>query len=130
MGTDGTLVISRNELVIYNESGEETYTYAVQAWPKRSRDRFYVTHGMDQNAQPRVAQRLRPAVERLTAPARPGVFGSEHMANFISCVRSRQTPWETADMGYRAALCACMANLAYQNHKMVTWDAAHERPVW
>ena len=47
-----------------------------------------------------------------------------HMANFIDCVRSRKTPNASVDIGYRTAVAAHMANLAYRRKERVTWEMA------
>jgi len=85
---------------------------------------------MDPSGQPRQALKPRESVERYTLPARGGFDGSEHMRNFIECVRSRQAPRETAQMGMQAAWAAQMANLAYQHRTLVTWDEKEQRPHW
>jgi predicted dehydrogenase len=47
-----------------------------------------------------------------------------HMANWIDCVRSRKTPNATVEIGYRSAIAAHMANLAYRQKQRVTLEAA------
>ena len=47
-----------------------------------------------------------------------------HMANFIDCVRSRKTPNASVDIGYRSAIAAHMANLAYRRKERITWETA------
>jgi predicted dehydrogenase len=47
-----------------------------------------------------------------------------HMANFIDCVRSRQTPNASVDIGYRSAIAAHMANLAYRRKERITLETA------
>ena len=47
-----------------------------------------------------------------------------HMANWIDCVRSRKTPNATVEIGYRSAVAAHMANLAYRQKQRVTLEMA------
>jgi len=47
-----------------------------------------------------------------------------HMANWIDCMRSRKTPNASVDIGYRSAIAAHMANLAYRQKQRVTLDVA------
>jgi predicted dehydrogenase len=47
-----------------------------------------------------------------------------HMANWIDCVRSRKTPNATVEIGYRSAIAAHMANLAYRQKQRVTLETA------
>ncbi len=45
-----------------------------------------------------------------------------HMANWIDCVRSRKTPNAPVEIGYRSAVAAHMANLAYRKKQRVTLE--------
>ncbi|HEX4629147.1 MAG TPA: hypothetical protein VH137_10190, partial [Gemmatimonadales bacterium] len=48
----------------------------------------------------------------------------DHMGNFIDCVRSRKRPNAPVEIGYRSAVAAHMANLAYRERRRVTLEAA------
>ena len=52
-----------------------------------------------------------------------------HMANFIECVRSRKQPNAPVEIGYRSAVAAHMANLAYRRRERVTLDVIKLRPT-
>lgn len=47
-----------------------------------------------------------------------------HMANWIACIRSRKTPNAPVETGYRSAVAAHMANLAYRQKQRVTLEMA------
>src|SRR6266568_198427 len=47
-----------------------------------------------------------------------------HMANWIDCIRSRKTPNASVEIGYRSAVAAHMANLAYRTKQRVTIEEA------
>jgi predicted dehydrogenase len=47
-----------------------------------------------------------------------------HMANWIDCIRSRKTPNAPVELGYRTAVAAHMANLAYRSKHRVTLETA------
>jgi predicted dehydrogenase len=47
-----------------------------------------------------------------------------HMANFIDCVRSRKKPNAPVEIGYRSAVAAHMANIAYRQKQRVTLEMA------
>src|SRR5882762_2548024 len=47
-----------------------------------------------------------------------------HMANWLDCIRSRQTPNAPADLGYRSAVAAHMANIAYRENRRVPLEEA------
>jgi len=46
-----------------------------------------------------------------------------HMANFIDCIRSRKEPNAPVEIGYRSAVAAHMANVAYRQKERVTLEA-------
>ena len=45
-----------------------------------------------------------------------------HMANFLDCVRSRKEPNAPVEIGYRSAVAAHMANLAYRRTERITLE--------
>ena len=47
-----------------------------------------------------------------------------HMANWIECIRSRKTPNAPVEIGYKSAVAAHMANLAYRSKQRVTLEMA------
>ena len=47
-----------------------------------------------------------------------------HMGNWIDCIRTRKTPNAPVDIGYRSAIAAHMANLAYRQKQRVTLEMA------
>lgn len=47
-----------------------------------------------------------------------------HMANWIDCIRTRKTPNASVDIGYRSAIAAHMANLAYRQKRRITLEEA------
>ncbi len=52
-----------------------------------------------------------------------------HMANFIDCIRSRKEPNAPVEIGYRSAVAAHMANLAYRRTERVTLEAVKRSPT-
>jgi cob(I)alamin adenosyltransferase len=52
-----------------------------------------------------------------------------HMANFIDCVRSRKEPNASVEIGYRSAVAAHMANVAYRQKERVTLEAVKQAPT-
>ena len=47
-----------------------------------------------------------------------------HMENWVECIRSRKTPNASVELGYRSAIAAHMANLAYRSKQRVTLESA------
>ena len=58
------------------------------------------------------------------APVRGDAKTQDHMANWIDCVRSRKAPNAPVEIGYRSAVAAHMANLAYRKKERITLEAA------
>ena len=52
-----------------------------------------------------------------------------HMANWIECIRSRKTPNASVELGYRTAVAAHMANLAYRSKQRVALETARNMAV-
>jgi predicted dehydrogenase len=50
--------------------------------------------------------------------------GQDHMTNWVDCIRSRNTPNASAEIGYRSAIAVHMANLAYRQKQRVTLEMA------
>jgi predicted dehydrogenase len=48
----------------------------------------------------------------------------DHMANFLDCVRARRQPNAPVELGYRTAVAAHMANLAYRQKRRLTQQEA------
>jgi len=49
-----------------------------------------------------------------------------HMANWIECIGSRKTPNASVEIGYRSAVAAHMANLAYRTKQRTTLEQARK----
>ncbi len=52
--------------------------------------------------------------------------GENHYANFVECVRSRKEPNASAEIGYRSAIAAHMANLSYRRKQRLTLESARQ----
>ena len=48
---------------------------------------------------------------------------TNHMANFVECIRTRREPNAPVEIGYRSAVAAHMANLSYRQKQRVTLDS-------
>ena len=64
----------------------------------------------------------RPNSESIKGDAK----GDNHYANFVECVRSRQEPNSSVELGYKSALAAHLANLSYRRKQRVTLDSARQ----
>jgi predicted dehydrogenase len=62
--------------------------------------------------------------EKLNRPNGSEIAGNSpttnHMANWVECMRSRKTPNAPVELGYRSAVAAHMANLSYRQQRRIT----------
>lgn len=76
----------------------------------------------------RSAEGTRYFPEKINRPDGAALTGEtpnqNHMANWIDCVRTRKTPNAPVEIGYRSAIAAHMANMAYRRKQRVTLDMA------
>jgi predicted dehydrogenase len=66
--------------------------------------------------------------EKVNRPSGGALTGEtpnqNHMANWIDCMRNRKTPNASVEIGYRSAIAAHLANIAYREKQRVTLEAA------
>ncbi len=78
----------------------------------------------------RSANSIRYYPEKINRPAGAARTGEtpdqNHMANFIHCVRTRKQPNAPVEIGYRSAVAAHMANIAYRRKQRVTLEMAKD----
>lgn len=53
---------------------------------------------------------------------------TDHMANWFECIRDRKQPNAPVEIGYRSAVAAHMANLAYRQKRRITLEEAMKAP--
>jgi len=66
--------------------------------------------------------------EKVNRPGGAALTGDtpnqNHMANWLECIRTRKTPNAPVEIGYRSAIAAHMANMAYRRKERVTLKMA------
>ena len=74
----------------------------------------------------RVLSGMRPTgAETLKVEVKPFVRGEHpHMDNFLACVRSRQQPNLSAELGYKAMAAIGLGVQAYRESKVITFERA------
>jgi len=77
---------------------------------------------------PRPQRQRRPAnTQSRPAPTKAGLqfeISSPHMQNFIDCVRSREKPIATVEVGCSTAITCCLGNIANELGRPVKWNPA------
>ena len=71
-------------------------------------------------------QRGQAPPEPITSKA-PMALETEHVRNFVACVKSRKTPNSDVVSGHRSALASNLGKIAYLKKQRVTFDPAVER---
>jgi myo-inositol 2-dehydrogenase / D-chiro-inositol 1-dehydrogenase len=69
---------------------------------------------------------------RLPAGYRDNAYrdaSSEHVRNFLDCVRSRKDPVATVEIGHRTNTACCLSDIATRLNRKLRWDPAKERFV-
>jgi predicted dehydrogenase len=81
----------------------------------------------------RSASSIRYYPERMNRPAGAALTGEtsdqNHMLNFIDCIRTRKQPNAPVEIGYRSAVAAHMANIAYRGKQRVSLEMAKTQTV-
>src|SRR5215813_11763631 len=79
----------------------------------------------------RSANTIRYYPERMNRPAGAAITGDtpdqNHMLNFIDCIRTRKQPNAPVEIGYRSAVAAHMANIAYRGKERVSLEMAKKQ---
>jgi predicted dehydrogenase len=81
----------------------------------------------------RSASSIRYYPEKINRQDGPAITGDatdqNHMLNFIDCIRTRKQPNAPVEIGYRSAVAAHMANIAYRSKQRVTLETAKTQTV-
>ena len=122
-GTEGTLLI-KNATLTYTPQNiaPEPEGYSVVGWPKDLRTQYHAQWESEHPLPAPFTSKVVDDVETFVPP--PGYSDVvDHEANFFSAVRSRKPCVENEVFGNNAALGCHLANYAYFNKKIATWDA-------
>jgi predicted dehydrogenase len=122
-GTKGTMEINGQTLVYTpQDTTPKPEGYSIKGWPARLREE-YLAEWKAENPQPEpLAYR---AVEAETFAAPDGYSDvSAHQANFFNAVRTRKKTVENEEFGNHAAIGCHLANYAYFNNTIATWDSS------
>ncbi|MFC1537320.1 Gfo/Idh/MocA family protein [Gemmatimonadota bacterium] len=127
MGTEGSLSIG-GDLNFKPEAVMENDRWVVESWPEAMEQSYY--------NDPKMVAYEKKAKARIAA-AKPEVIRCEranattvHMQNFVDCVRNRNTPEESAEVGHRAAAVAHMVNRSIDTGSSVMWDFDNQRIMY
>src|SRR5271163_4016626 len=122
-GTKGTMEIIGQTLTFTpQDTTPRAEGYSLKGWPARLR-KEYLAKWEAEHPQPGPLDYQAVEAETFTAPQGYSDV-SAHEANFFDAVRTRKPTVENEEFGNNAAIGCHLANYAYFNKKIATWDAA------
>lgn len=119
-GSEGILEISGNSVVVRRVPRPPAPSYGISSFTHATQQKFLAEF---RKKYPLVHPSGEPPAreERYAAP--PGYSDVyDHFNNFFQAVRSRQPVVEDAVFGFRAAGAALLANVSYEQGKIIEWD--------
>ena len=124
LGTEGSISLG-GDLAFHPETALEDNRWIVESWPRKLEEAYWrdpkiVAAELVGRQKPRL-------VEGADHYREEGLDATvTHMASWISAIRTRQSHWEDAAVGHRAAACAHMINLSAREKRLVEWDFAKD----
>ncbi|HEY4900503.1 MAG TPA: Gfo/Idh/MocA family oxidoreductase [Terriglobales bacterium] len=126
-GTKGTLIIKDATLTYTpQDTRPQAEGYSVVGWPADLRKQYLAQWEQEHPLPAPFVSKLTEGVETYVPP--PGYSDVvDHQANFFNAVRTRKPCVENEVFGNNAAIGCHLANYAYFNKKIATWDAAAKK---
>ena len=126
-GTEGTLIIKDTTLTFSPQNTlPEMEGYSTKGWPETMRKQYQADWKKEHPLPAPFVSKLTEEVETFIPP--PGYSDVvDHEANFFNAVRSRKPCVENEVFGNNAAIGCHLANYAYFNKKIATWDAGAKK---
>jgi predicted dehydrogenase len=119
-GSEGTLQISGNAVVVKRSPRPPALDYSIGSFANATQEKFLAEF---QKKYPPVHPSGDLPAEEETYAALPGYSDSyDHFKNFFEAVRSRRPVMEDPVFGFRAAGAALLANVSYEQGKIIQWD--------
>ena len=128
-GTKGTLIIKDTTLSFRPQNVvPEPETYSVVGWPADLRKQYLAQWHAEHPLPAALAWKMDEEDEMYVPPAGYSDV-VDHQANFFSNVRSRKPSVENEVFGNNAAIACHLANYAYFNKTIATWDGAAKKII-
>jgi predicted dehydrogenase len=126
-GTKGTMIIKDATLTFKPEDTRpEPEAYSIYGWPEKMRNEYLAKFASDHPLPGVKDFKVDGTGESFALP--PGYSDlSEHQANFFNAVRTRKKVVENENFGNNAAIGCHLANHAYFNKTIATWDAGSKK---
>ena len=119
-GSEGILQISGDAVSVTRAPRRPAPDYDVKSWAKATQEKFKAEF---RKKYPLLHPTGDPPVGEENYIAPPDYIDSyDHFKNFFEAVRTRRPVVEDPVFGYRAAGAALLANVSYEQGKIVQWD--------
>jgi predicted dehydrogenase len=119
-GSEGMLEVSGNGVVVKRLPHLPTPDYSIDSFANATQAKFLAEF---QKKYPTIHPSGAPPSEGETYAALPGYNDSyDHFKNFFEAVRTRRPVIEDPVFGFRAAGAALLANVSYEQGKIIQWD--------
>jgi predicted dehydrogenase len=120
LGTEGSLEIG-GRLTFYPETPVENDRWVVRSWPTAMEEAYYADPKM---VEYETKARARAAANEPEVIDVPGESSAEmnHVMNWVNGIKTRNMPYESAEVGHRACSVAHMVNQSIETGNSVWWD--------
>lgn len=106
-GSDGQVKVNRGQFVV--QVGDKTVA----------------SYRGKEDSDTNCAQQVQLAERELLKDAKVRLYVShDHLSDFLKCVKSRQKPITSEQVGARSAICCHLLNQSYYHHAQFKWDPA------
>jgi hypothetical protein len=126
-GTKGTLIIKDTTLTyLPQDTRPQPENYSIYGWPAQLRNDYLQKWQADHPLPSPLNFKVDEQAESYATPKGYSDI-SDHQANFCNAVRTRQKTVENEDFGNHAAIGCHLANYAYFNKTIATWDTSQKK---
>lgn len=126
-GKKGTMIIKDSTLTYTPQDlTPQPEGYSTIGWPAVLRQQYLADWAKEHPATPPLDWKINEEVEAYAPPKHYNDV-ADHEANFFNSVRSRKPPVEDGEFGNHAAIACHLANYAYFNKTVATWDASGQK---
>jgi predicted dehydrogenase len=120
IGSEGTLQISGHAVLVRRLPRPAAPDYQIGTFANATQEKFLAEF---EKKYPPVHPTGEPTADEETYAAPPGYSDKyDHLRNFFEAVRSRRPVVEDPVFGFRAAGAALLANVSYEQGKILQWD--------
>ena len=120
LGTEGSLIIGEG-LKFHPETPMEDDRWVVRSWASKLENAYYADPKLIAYENAAKAREAAAVVEDIPVP--PGDESTTaHLKAWLEGIRSRKQPYETVEVGHRAAAVAHMVNRSMATRSAMYWD--------